>query len=452
MFRKFLFIAAVMLMLIVPASAWSFSCVGPDMSTPLNDNATVYVGDTIRCWPDDTDMAVYEASSLHAQDKTNLLFSSPFTGTFVNYTIPSRTGYLWFRTLDAAHDAYFADKFYYYAYYKTPPADVVFSVSETGNFTKKLSGAIVTVSNGQSNTTTADGTALIRVYPTSSAYTYGVTKSGYVNLAGVALAGYGEAGGIVYTNMDPAVGSSKMVNLVAMQGGTDNFINGFTANVKDGSDNHWTNGTYPGGVAEIWTNKSTTLTGYVSATGYDSVTQTFTTDNTDWAEDWVILMYPPTAANATVSNLRINVADYSTKLPLKGVNALLTSTGELGLTSTSGVASFTVPNGTSQQVIFSKSGYKPVTQSFTITTLISEWNIEMVEQTVTTVPPTPVHTYPNGSVIPDTPTVTPSLTGAALQAYNQAQDQAMMQQLRDAGPGIIGLCVVVILMRLIKMI
>jgi hypothetical protein len=473
MFRKLIIIAAVMLMLIVPASAldgyqgidtsyaniYNFT---PDftMSNGTSDNYCKGIG--LRTMQSSWEFAV--TTNATTEGFMNPFGSIPILVTYSGQqTYPTTTlTHITSATLcgpcygdDTSPGCWYKRYYDQYGYrtgYGQPTTDIFFSVSETGNFTKKLSGAIVTLSNGQSNTTGTDGTALIQVYPKSPSYTYGVTKSGYMNLAGVALGGYGETGGTVYTNMDPAVGSSKMVNLVAMQGGTDNYINGFTANVKDGSDNHWTNGTYPGGVAEIWTNKSTTLTGYVSATGYDSVTQTFTTDNTDWAEDWVVLMYPPTAANATVSNLRINVADYSTKLPLKGVNALLTSTGELGLTSTSGVASFTVPNGTSQQVIFSKSGYKPVTQSFTITTLISEWSIEMVEQTVTTVPPTPVHTYPNGSVIPDTPTVTPSLTGAALTAYNQAQDQAMMQQLRDAGPGIIGLCVVVILMRLIKMI
>jgi hypothetical protein len=252
--------------------------------------------------------------------------------------------------------------------------------------------------------------------------------------------------------MDVQVGSSKLVSLFAMQGGTNNFIDGFTANVKDTSDNHWTNGTYPAGVADIWTNKSTQLIGYVSANGYDSVTETFTTSDTDWAQEWVVMMYPPTAANATVSTLRISIADYNTKLPLKGVSALLTSTGELGFTTSSGIAAFTVPNGTNQQVIFSKPGYKSITRTFTITTQISEWAVELAEETVTTATPTPVKTYPNGSVIPATPTVTASLTGAALTAYNQAQDQAMMQQLRDAGPGIVGLCIVVILMRLIRMI
>jgi hypothetical protein len=465
MYRKLLLIAAVMLMLIIPASADVVPIPVPDAVNLFTgnpgDNMTPYL--TQGTWiGNGTDTISW--SNGEGSCWTNYFYSSS-TGLPGSWTMFKATSYSSSGFASVTNNNYYTmapavncGQNAHYLYYKSivPPAwamtaNATFSISETGNFTKKLSGAVITLSNGQTNTTGADGTAFIAIKPISPSYTYGVTKSGYMNLAGVALGGYGETGGIVYTNMDPAVGASKMVNLVAMQGGTDNYINGFTANVKDGSDNYWTNSTYPGGVAEIWTNKSTTLTGYISATGYDSVTQTFTTDNTDWAEDWVILMYPPTAANATVSNLRINVADYSTKLPLKGVNALLTSTGELGLTSTSGVASFTVPNGTSQQVIFSKSGYKPVTQSFTITTLISEWSIEMVEQTVTTVPPTPVHTYPNGSVIPATATVTPVLTGAALTAYNQAQDQAMMQQLRDAGPGLIQLCILVIIMALLGM-
>jgi hypothetical protein len=391
MYRKLLFIAAVMLMLIVPASAWSFSCVGPDMSTPLNDNATVYVGDTIRCWPDDTDMAVYEASSLHAQDKTNLLFSSPFTGTFVNYTIPSRTGYLWFRTLNAAHDAYFVDKFYYYAYYKTPPADVVFSISETGNFTKKLSGAIVTVSNGQSNTTTADGTALIRVYPTSSAYTYGVTKTGYGTLAAQPLGGYGETGGTVYVEMESGTSGNVRTYVQAVDGATGGQVHFSNLQLKDVNQSLWTNVTNDfDGTHFIDTLQSTTINAYADMTGYTSASRLGLTPFNEGMYE--IVLWPagsllnPGPGNV---NLIVLVNDRTTSAPISSasVSAMQPSGAVEGsATGTTGTVTFVVPNMSVIHVTAKKDGYTAGTGTITTTAFGPDTlRIELTKATVTPV-------------------------------------------------------------------
>ena len=85
-------------------------------------------------------------------------------------------------------------------YSPVPPLPLVFSISETGNFTNKLSGVNIILSNGVSGITDINGNATITTSP-SSTLTYSLSKSGYVTKPTEVLGGYGLTGGIVYNSL-----------------------------------------------------------------------------------------------------------------------------------------------------------------------------------------------------------------------------------------------------------
>jgi hypothetical protein len=345
-------------------------------------------------------------------------------------------------------------------------SDVTFSLSDSTNFATKLSGAVVTISNGQTNTTNSAGEAYISIYPNSSAYTYSLIKTGYTTKSAQPLGGYGMTGGILYDTMVPGyTGGNKLVNLLAQDATSGAYINGFTGNVKDTVISRWTNGTYPSGVGEIWTNQSTALIAYLSATGYTSTTSTKTTRADKWAEDWVVPMYKTTdiPANASWSKLRISVTYKDTGQPATNVFVSNGYDGTGKLTPGSGVVIFDVPNNSAVGVQASKSGYQTAVGTFTTTTALSDWAMQMVLAAAPT--PTPMPTWANGAPKYDSagnlldqngniigaPAVTPTLTGSALDAYNQQQGRNTVQILYDNGPALVQLCVLVIFMSLIYM-
>ena len=79
-----------------------------------------------------------------------------------------------------------------------PDTNVTFSISDSADFATKLSGVVVTLSNGQTNTTGTDGLTRIYVAPNSSLYTYSLVKTGYTAKYLQPLGGYGETGGTVF--------------------------------------------------------------------------------------------------------------------------------------------------------------------------------------------------------------------------------------------------------------
>lgn len=84
---------------------------------------------------------------------------------------------------------------------RPPTKNVTFSISDSTNITNKLQGVIVTLSNGQSNTTDITGSTFIGVTPNSSYYTYSLTKSGYQVKTSESLGYLGEIGGIAYNTL-----------------------------------------------------------------------------------------------------------------------------------------------------------------------------------------------------------------------------------------------------------
>ena len=100
-------------------------------------------------------------------------------------------------------------------YGTTTFANLTFSVSRAGDFATKLSGVTIYLSNGQSNTTNANGEALFYVTPPSISYTYSMEKSGYSPVMGAALGGFGQAGGTLYTTMTPTAGGYSITVLPA---------------------------------------------------------------------------------------------------------------------------------------------------------------------------------------------------------------------------------------------
>jgi len=239
----------------------------------------------------------------------------------------------------------------------------------------------------------------------------------------------------------------KDLSIMAVDSITGDWIQPITVNFHDSSTGVWVNGTYPEGVACGITDQNATIYYEISAYGYYPVTNTRITENDTGPEEYVEPMFrigsgpPPGDITNSVLRLFLQHPDGNPIMASPGVDVLLLTTGQHTVTGYSGVAEFDVLNNTAYSYRASRSGYKTVTGTVLVNTSISEWIVVMGPDTG--VPPTPTIT---GTTYP-----TATLTGAALTAHNQEQDQAMMTQLREAGPGIIGLAILAIIFGLLNM-
>lgn len=82
--------------------------------------------------------------------------------------------------------------------------NVTFVITQTGSPSTPVSGAMVTLSNGQYAATNASGMATIDVFPAASTYTYRVDKIGWFSIIDAALGLYGQNGGVLYTTLTPS--------------------------------------------------------------------------------------------------------------------------------------------------------------------------------------------------------------------------------------------------------
>ena len=171
--------------------------------------------------------------------------------------------------------------------------------------------------------------------------------------------------------------------------------------------------------------------------------------------NWVIVLYPYTTTPAGFVTLYINTRNYDTKAVLTGVNLQIKNlvTGATTGESTGSTDSVTtvVTNATNYQITGSKSGY--LSKTININSGEASSKTVVVELSRSTVTPTVTAT-----IIPGETTVRPTYSpGCDPSSYDagacsSGKDLAMMDQVRDAGPMLIGLAILATVFGLLKLI
>ena len=160
--------------------------------------------------------------------------------------------------------------------------------------------------------------------------------------------------------------------------------------------------------------------------------------------NWVLVLYPYVTTPSGFVTLYINTRNYDTKAVLTGVNLQIKNlvTGAITGESTGSTDSVStvVTNATNYQITGSKSGY--LSKTININSGEASSKTVVVELSKATVTTAPTSTIPPGGVTPVV-TVDPRTT---IQ-----KDADMMNQIRDAGPGLIGLAIVATIFGLIKL-
>jgi hypothetical protein len=170
--------------------------------------------------------------------------------------------------------------------------------------------------------------------------------------------------------------------------------------------------------------------------------------------NWVIVLYPYVSTPSGFVTLYINTRDYDSKAVLTGVSLQIknlvtgATTGER--TGSTDSVQTVVTNATNYQITGSKSGY--LGKTIVINSGEASSKTVVVELSRATVTPTVTGTVILGEI-----TVRPSYSpGCDPAAYDAAtcthgKDTDMMNQIRDAGPGLIGLAIIAATIGLIKL-
>lgn len=289
------------------------------------------------------------------------------------------------------------------------------------------SGAIITSQNG---TTSADFAFDIFTTPIIIGVT--TNKPSHVN-SSILFSGYG-------------TGPIKELWIAAVDAVTGNWVEPITVNYHDTSTGVWVNDTYADGQCWGTTGQNATIYYEISAYDYLPTFNTKITENDYGPEEYVEPLFrtgsgPPAGITSSVLRLYFQHPNGNPVMISPGIDVLLLTDGQHMVTGYSGVAEFPVTNNTVYSYRASRSAFRTVTGAVLVNTSISEWVVVMTEDSGP--PPTPtssITTYP-----------TPTLTGAALEAHNKEVDESMMAQLREAGPGIIGLAILAIIFGLLNM-
>jgi hypothetical protein len=236
---------------------------------------------------------------------------------------------------------------------------------------------------------------------------------------------------------------ARVTTLYAIDGNTGSKIVGATLAVKDATTGVWTNGT--SSVSGLTVN-----TPYGNAIDiYGTYPGVYTGSSEVGAAaggEYYLPMYPPVpAAPIGFVNIFVNVQDSSTNniVDYAMVTFRLPSGATTGeSTGTSGSVQYVAPNQTVIIIGLSKIGYTSISESLNSGPGpdVSR-TIKLSRSTITTIP-TVTNIY--GTVITTIPTID-SRTDAE-------KDKEMMGQLRDAGPGLISLCILAIIFGIFRMI
>jgi hypothetical protein len=227
------------------------------------------------------------------------------------------------------------------------------------------------------------------------------------------------------------------------------LINGADISIRDVEGSTWSNSTADAdGRFYIDTLPYHTIDIYAAYTTTGSVylpnSLTGQSVDTGDASFWVTLYPYNSGAPAGNVTLYVEIKDAQTKSPIHyamvGADVLGGYSYSQG-TGTSGSAVFTVPNNTNVRVSGTVSGYtsasKVITTGASGTT--TSTTLELSRQVVTYTP-TPTGYIPPGGVTP-VRTIDSRSTGE--------KDTAMMEQIRDAGPGLVDLAILVTMISLI---
>jgi hypothetical protein len=170
--------------------------------------------------------------------------------------------------------------------------------------------------------------------------------------------------------------------------------------------------------------------------------------------NWVIVLYPYTTTPSGFVTLYINTRNYDTKAVLVGVGIQIKNlatgavTGES--TGSTDSVSTVVTNATNYQITGSKSGY--LSKTININSGEASSKTVVVELSRATVSPTVTGTVITGEITVR-PTYSPGCDPAAYDAATctQGKDSDMMNQIRDAGPMLIGLAICATALGLLKL-
>ena len=231
--------------------------------------------------------------------------------------------------------------------------------------------------------------------------------------------------------------------------GNDNSrISGCNLALKDNFAGTWSNSTADDdGTHFISTHVNSNVSGYATATGYLSTERT---NLATFAEGlYELIMWPSDTYCATPGscgtaydpgtgniNLLVIVSDHDTGDSLSNAEIkLVESAGATtyGSTNEAGVATFIVSNQTQFRIVASKSLYTSTSKLHTTSAFGPDTVRLELSKSYVTASPTVTVTDASGNVV-ETLDMRPS----------SEKDAAMMEKLRDAGPGLIDLCILAI--------
>ncbi|MBE3136061.1 MAG: hypothetical protein IMZ43_01490 [Thermoplasmata archaeon] len=236
-------------------------------------------------------------------------------------------------------------------------------------------------------------------------------------------------------------------------------IHGTNISLYDVEAATWTNYTSdPDGRGEIYTLPYHTVNAYghypVAGVYNDAVLTAQATGYTG-GKLYYLDMYPFTPAPAAgYTELYISIRNRDDKSPITdapiGITTILTGAYYVTNSGTSGTDVSIFPNNTALKILVTKSGYMSAT--IYTNTGPSDKKYVTVDMIRAVVTPTVTQTVIPGEITVRS-TYGPGCDPAAFDAAicSQGKDSDMMNQVRDAGPGLIGLAIIATILGLIKL-
>ena len=226
---------------------------------------------------------------------------------------------------------------------------------------------------------------------------------------------------------------------------TDGSVSGCNIQLKDVESGVWSNATdLDDGIWYIDTLPLHTINAYGDATGY-------TNGSRIGVQEWNNMRYtipmipgylpPPLEGYVWVY---IHVTDFSGTTDLSGATVSLSGSGlstVVKTTDSSGIAMLQWPNVTTAYIIAAKSGYTTGMRVIETSDYGPDFVTIALHQGTYTSTITPTPTISGG------PTVAPTLDSRT----TNEKDAAMMNQVRDAGPSLIGLAIIATIVGLVKL-
>lgn len=239
---------------------------------------------------------------------------------------------------------------------------------------------------------------------------------------------------------------------------------GADISILDVENASWSNSTAdPDGIHQTSTRLGNHLNAYASAYGYTSG-ENLGISNIFNGVDYAVYLVNENDYNASAGNVTLNirVEDGDTLQPIAGAGVSATTGGGPGfslMTDSMGLVNIIVANQTTYNIRAIKTNYIPGTKNINTGNApgpgaVVPVTILLYKSSVTTAPT--VTTGTGGGTVAPTQTYykycDPSQPDYNEDACRTSENTGMMDQLREAGPSIIGLCIVAILMGLLKII